>query len=205
MLSEIKVALRGLLKSPGFTVIAIATLALAIGANTSVFSSINALLVRPLPYQQPSKLVLIWERFAAQGLDRIPVSPPEYLDLENQFHGCTQIAAPTYEAFNLGSGDLPERISGAIVSPALFPLLGVEPIKGRTFAREEQGHALKLVGIGTAIGLVLAFLSTCALAALLYNVGAFDPATFAIVTVVLTTIAFLASYIRLCAPPELTR
>ena len=140
MFSEIKVALRGLLKSPGFTVIAIATLALAIGANTSVFSLINALLVRPLPYQQPSKLVLIWERFAAQGLDRIPVSPPEYLDLENQFHGCTQIAAFTYETFNLGGGDLPERISGAVVSPALFPLLGVEPIKGRTFAREEQGQ-----------------------------------------------------------------
>jgi predicted permease len=140
MFSEIKVALRGLLKSPGFTVIAIATLALAIGANTSVFSLINALLVRPLPYQQPSKLVLIWERFAAQGLDRIPVSPPEYLDLENQFHGCTQIAAFTYETFNLGGGDLPERISGAVISPALFPLLGVEPIKGRTFAREEQGQ-----------------------------------------------------------------
>jgi predicted permease len=140
MLSEIKVALRGLLKSPGFTVIAIATLALAIGATTSVFSLINALLVRPLPYQQPSKLVLIWERFAAQGLDRIPVSPPEYLDLENQFHGCTQIAAFTYETFNLGGGDLPERITGAVVSPALFPLLGVEPMKGRTFAREEQGQ-----------------------------------------------------------------
>ena len=118
MLSEIKVALRGLVKTPGFAAIAIATLALAIGANTSVFSLINALLVRPLPYQQPSKLVLIWERFAAQGLDRIPVSPPEYLDLENQFHGCTNIAAFNYETFNLGGGDLPERISGAVVSAA---------------------------------------------------------------------------------------
>src|ERR1700720_3860072 len=97
MLSEFKVALRGLAKSPGFTIIAIATLALAIGANSAVFSLINALLVRPLPYQQPSKLALIWEQFATQGLDRIPVSPPEYLDLENQFYGCTQIAAFTYE------------------------------------------------------------------------------------------------------------
>ena len=81
MLSEIKVALRGLLKSPGFTIIAIATLALAIGANSAVFSLINALLIRPLPYQQPSRIALIWEQFATQGLDRIPVSPPEYLDL----------------------------------------------------------------------------------------------------------------------------
>src|SRR5438477_4363484 len=140
MLSEIKVALRGLLKSPGFTIIAIATL--AIGANSAVFSLINALLVRPLPYQQPSRLALIWERFAAQGLDRIPVSPPEYLDLEKAFKSGSQLAAFTYQTFNFGGGDVPERISGALVTPTLFPLLGVEPIKGRTFAREElgQGH-----------------------------------------------------------------
>ena len=140
MLSEIKVALRGLAKSPGFTVIAIATLALAIGANSAVFSLINALLVRPLPYQQPARLALIWEQFATQGLDRIPVSPPEYLDLEKDFQSGTGIAAFNYQTFNLGGGDLPERISGAVVSPTLFPLLGVEPIKGRTFAREEQGQ-----------------------------------------------------------------
>ena len=140
MLNEIKVALRGLAKSPGFTVIAIATLALAIGANSAVFSLINALLVRPLPYQQPEKLALIWEQFAAQGLDRIPVSPPEYLDLEKAFKSGTQLASFTYQTFNLGAGDVPERISGALVTPTLFPLLGVEPIKGRTFAREEQGQ-----------------------------------------------------------------
>ena len=139
MLSEIKVALRGLAKSPGFTIIAIATLALAIGANSAVFSLINALLVRPLPYQQPAKLALIWEQFATQGLDRIPCSPPEYLDLEKEFQSGTGIAAFTYQTFNLGGGDVPERISGALVAPSLFPLFGVEPIKGRTFAREEQG------------------------------------------------------------------
>src|SRR5712692_5114655 len=140
MLGEIKVALRGSAKTPGFTVIAIATLALAIGANSAVFSLINALLVRPLPYQQPSRLALIWERFAAQGLDRIPVSPPEYLDIEKAFKSGSQLAAFTYQTFNFGGGDVPERISGALVTPTLFPLLGVEPIKGRTFAREEQGQ-----------------------------------------------------------------
>ncbi len=140
MLSEIKVALRGLAKSPGFTAIAIATLALAIGANSAVFSLINALLVRPLPYQEPSRIALIWEQFATQGLERIPVSPPEYLDLEKEFQSGTGLAAFNYQTFNLGGGDVPERISGAVVSPSLFPLLGVEPIKGRTFAREEQGE-----------------------------------------------------------------
>ncbi len=142
MLSEIKVALRGLAKSPGFTAIAIATLALAIGANSAVFSLINALLVRPLPYQEPSRIALIWEQFTTQGLERIPCSPPEYLDLQKEFQSGTGLAAFNYQTFNLGGGDVPERISGAVVSPSLFPLLGVEPIKGRTFAQEEQaeGH-----------------------------------------------------------------
>ena len=140
MLSEIKVALRGLAKSPGFTLIAVATLALAIGANTAVFSLINALLVRPLPYQQSSRLALIWEQFATQGLDRIPVSPPEYLDLKKEFQSGTDVGAFNYQTFNFGGGDVPERISGAVVSPSLFPLLGIEPIKGRTFAQEEQGQ-----------------------------------------------------------------
>src|SRR5204862_5492095 len=140
MLSEIKVVLRGLAKTPAFTAIAIATLALAIGANSAVFSLINALLARPLPYGQPAKLALIWERFGAQGMDRIPCSPPEYLDLEKEFQSGTGLAAFNYQTFNVGGGDVPERISGAVVTPSLFPLLGVEPIKGRVFAREEQGE-----------------------------------------------------------------
>jgi putative ABC transport system permease protein len=139
MLNEIKVALRGLAKSPGFTIIAIATLALAIGANSAVFSLINALLVRPLPYQQPAKLVLIWERFSAQGLDRIPVSAPEFRDYETQLHSFEKIAAFDYTTFNLVTGDLPERIQGADVSPDLFDLLGVQPSRGRAFLPDEQG------------------------------------------------------------------
>jgi putative ABC transport system permease protein len=140
MWSELKVALRGLLKSPGFSAIAIATLALAIGANSAVFSLVNALLVRPLPYQHPAKLVLIWEQFKAQGLERIPVSAPEYIDLEKGSPWCAEMAAFNYQSFNLGGGGRPERISGAVVSPSLFPLLGVEPVAGRTFGREEQGE-----------------------------------------------------------------
>src|SRR6266576_6125889 len=140
MLGEIKVALRGLAKSPGFTAIAIATLALAIGANSAVFSLINALLVRPLPYQEPSRIALIWEQFKTQGLERIPCSPPEFLDLQKEFQSGTGLAAFNYQTFNIGGGDVPERINGAVVSPSLFPLLGVESIKGRSFAREEEGQ-----------------------------------------------------------------
>jgi putative ABC transport system permease protein len=141
MLSEIKAALRGLAKSPGFTAIATLTIALAIGANTAVLSLVNALLIRPLPYKGPKQLELIWERFSQQGLDRIPVSAPEYLDYEKQLQSYERIAAFDYADFNLTGGDMPERVQGAVVSPSLFPLLGIEPVRGRTFAQEEQGEA----------------------------------------------------------------
>ncbi len=140
MLNEIKVALRGLVKTPGFTAIAILTVALAIGANSAVFTLVNAVLVRPLPYKQPSRLVLLWEQFAGQGLDRIPVSPPEFQDLQKDLKGAASIAAFTYTAFNLSTADNPERISGAVVSPQLFPLLGIDAVQGRTFAQSEQGE-----------------------------------------------------------------
>jgi putative ABC transport system permease protein len=140
MFQEIRFALRSLVKTPAFALIAIATLALAIGANSAVFSLINALLVRPLRYSEPSHIALIWEQFKTQGLERIPCSPPEYLDLKKEFRSGTDIAAFDYQTFNVGGGDMPERISGAVVTPSLFPLLGVEPIKGRTFAQEEQGE-----------------------------------------------------------------
>src|SRR5438270_12487208 len=130
-MNDLRYVLRQVAHSPGLTAVAILPIALGIGANTAVFSLINALLVRPLPYQQPSRLVLIWERFATRGLDRIPVSPAEYLDLEKQFQISTGLAAFTFQRFNLGGGDVPECISCSAVSPSPFSLLGVEPIKGR--------------------------------------------------------------------------
>src|ERR1051326_313351 len=137
MLSEIKVALRGLAKSPAFTAIAIVTIALAIGANTAVLSLVNALLIRPLPYKNPQQLVLIWEQFANQGLDRIPVSPGEYLDYEKDLRNYDGIAAFDYADLNLTGGEMPERIQGAVVTPSLFPVLGISPIRGRTFEPNE--------------------------------------------------------------------
>ena len=136
-MTDLRYALRQLVKSPGFTVVALATLALAIGANTAVLSLINALLIRPLSYKAPESLVLLWERFPTQGLERIPVSAPEYLDYEKQATSFEKIGAFNYAAYNLTTGDVPERVSGAVVSPALFSLLGVEPIKGRVFTQEE--------------------------------------------------------------------
>jgi putative ABC transport system permease protein len=137
MIQELRFALRMLVKNPVFTLVAIATLALGIGANTAVLSLVNALLLRPLPYKNPQQLVLVWQQFLGQGLERIPVSPPEYLDYEKQTTSYEKLAAFDYANFNLTVGDLPERIQGSVVTPSLFPLLGVEPLKGRMFTSEE--------------------------------------------------------------------
>ena len=115
-MNDFRFAVRQLIKKPVFTAIAVITLALGIGANSAVFGLINALLVRSLPYHDPSKLVLLWEQFPAQGLERIPVSAPEYIDFEKGLRSFTQIAAFNYSAFNLAGGNVPERISGAVVS-----------------------------------------------------------------------------------------
>ena len=140
MLHDIRLAFRTLLSTPGFSAVAIITVALAIAANTAVFSLVNALLIRPLPFKAPNELVLLFEKFSAQGLDRIPVSAPEYLDYEKQTRSFERIAAFDYANFNLTAGDNPERIQGAVVSPSLFPLLGVAPIKGRVFSETEFGE-----------------------------------------------------------------
>jgi len=84
MLKEIRFALRSLAKSPAFALVAIATLALAIGANTAVLSLVNALLIRPLPYRAPQSLVLLLQHFKTQNLERIPVSPAEFGDYESR-------------------------------------------------------------------------------------------------------------------------
>jgi putative ABC transport system permease protein len=140
MLTDLRYALRQLVKSPGFTAVAILTLSLGIGACTAVFSLVNALLIRPLPYKTPQELVLLWQKFSAQGLNQIPVSAPEYLDYEKQTTSFEHIAAFDYTDLNLTAGDVPERVQGAVVTPSLFPLLGVAPIKGRVFTSDEFGE-----------------------------------------------------------------
>jgi len=139
-MQSIRLAFRSLLKTPGFTLVAVITIALAIAANTAVFSLVNALVIRPLPFKAPENLVLLFEKFSGQGLDQIPVSAPEYLDWEKQTTSYERIAAFNFADFNLTGGDMPERIAGAVVTPSLFPLLGVPPIKGRVFNDSEFGE-----------------------------------------------------------------
>jgi putative ABC transport system permease protein len=137
MIKDLRFALRQLMKQPGFTFIAVMTIALAIGANTAVLSLVNALLVRPLPYRDPQRLVLLLQHFKSQNLERIPVSPPEFVDYETRAHSFEKLGAFGYTSFNLAGEDRPERIAGATVTAGVLPLLGVAPVKGRFFQPEE--------------------------------------------------------------------
>ncbi len=140
MINDLRLAFRSLIGTPGFTLVAVITVALAIAANTAVFSLVNALLIRPLPFKDPQKLVLLFEKFSAMGLDQIPVSVPEYLDYEKQLTSYERIGAFNFADFNLTGGDMPERVQGATVTPGVFPILGVQPIKGRVFNESEVGE-----------------------------------------------------------------
>ncbi len=140
MSQDLRHALRLLYQNPLFALVAILTLALGIGATTAVFTLVNALLIKPLPYQDPARLVLLFEHFKDQHLDTIPVSPPEFLEYQSQLKSFEKLAAFNTATYNLSEGDLPERVFGAVVSPDLFPLLGVAPIRGRTFLPEESAQ-----------------------------------------------------------------
>lgn len=138
--SDLKYALRGMARNPGYTAIAVVVLALGIGANTAIFSVLDAVLLRALPYEKPQQLVMLWMRFTGIGIpkDQNWVSPPEFQDLKRHAKAFSHLAAVAGESFNVATGGTPERIEGALVSTSLFPMLGVRPILGRAFLPEEE-------------------------------------------------------------------
>lgn len=139
--NDIKYGLRQLLKSPGFTIVAVLTLALGIGANTAIFSAVNAALIRPLPYFEANRIHVLWTTnpmFAAMGY---PVFPPSYNDVtewRNQSRSFESVAAFRPGNRTLTDGDTPERVGGVIVTHNFFALFGVTPILGRGFIEEED-------------------------------------------------------------------
>lgn len=132
---DIRYGLRMLLKNPGFTAVAVLTLALGIGANTAIFSFVNGILLRPLPFKEPERLVWFWETQPDQP--KAPFSAPEFLDYQSQNQTLDQMAAVRQMNFNLTGVDPVERLRGAIVSVNFFSLLGVQPLLGRDFRPEE--------------------------------------------------------------------
>ena len=136
--ADVRYAFRTLRKNPGFTAVVLLTLALGIGANAAMFSVVNAVVLRPLPYRDAAQLVVVWGNLHRPGVTEIPASAGEFVDYRERSQVFEQIAAYDTLDFNLtGAGD-PERIDGAIVSPSLFPLLGVAPELGRTFLPHEE-------------------------------------------------------------------
>lgn len=138
LIKDLRYAVRSLLKRPGLTAIASITLALGIGANTAIFSIVNAVLLRPAPFQNPDRLVLVRESLPKLGWLNLAASPAEFLDYKEQNEVFSEIGAFTDQSLNLTGTGEPQRIQAERVSPSLFPLLGVQPLAGRTLAPEED-------------------------------------------------------------------
>ena len=129
---------RMLFKNPRFTVVAVLSLAIGIGANTAIFSVTNALLLRPLPYQDADRLVILWNRSPGLNVAQDWFSPGQYLDVKTENNVFEHVAATIDSSFNVTGQGTPERVEGARVSSSLFPLLGAQPLIGRVFTPEED-------------------------------------------------------------------
>jgi predicted permease len=150
ILNDLRYALRLMRKAPAFTLVAVATLALGIGANTAIFSVVNAALLNPLPFPDADRLVVISETVKRDTVERRPLSYPDYRDYRERTSSFDDMAVWSSEKFTLGSDDAPARqLEGELVSAAYFSLLGATPIAGRTFTRAEDEardtHALAVI------------------------------------------------------------
>jgi putative ABC transport system permease protein len=138
LLNDLLYSTRKLLKHPGFVITITLILALGIGANSTIFSVVNAVLIRPLPYEAPDRIVMIWETNQSKAVKRSVVSPANFLDWREQNHVFDHLVAFRFWYYTVtGAGD-PERYQGARVSAGFFPLLGVSPEFGRNFGPEEE-------------------------------------------------------------------
>ena len=135
LMQDLRFAFRQMVKKPGFTAVVVLTMALGIGANAAIFSVLDAVLLRPLPYSNPDRLIKVWTRFTGIGApnDQNWVSAPEFRDFQQLNNSFSDLAAIGSGSINLGVKGSPQRVVGASVSPSLFPMLGAQPLLGRTF------------------------------------------------------------------------
>jgi predicted permease len=149
LLRDLRFATRMLAKNPSFAAISILALALGIGANTAIFSVVNAVLIRPLPFEDADRLVLLWGNVRRQAVERRGASFADYLDWREQSKSYESMAAYWDATFTDYTGDEPERLNGETVASAYFPLLGVAPIAGHAFtASDDQPGAPQTALIG---------------------------------------------------------
>ena len=133
---DLKYAIRTLMKQPGFTIVAVLTLALGIGASTAIFSVVDAVLLRALPYPNPQQIVRVWEQTPSGH--RINIAQPNFRDFHDQNNTFSSLAAWEYGLSSISGGSEPVRVNIAAVSKDFFAALGVQPLRGRSFASEEQ-------------------------------------------------------------------
>ena len=147
LIKDIRYGLRGLWKRPGFTAVAVLTLALGIGANTAIFSVVNAVLLKPLQFRDPDRLVMIWEDATFAGFPRNTPAPANYVDWKTQTQSFEDVAASAESTFNLtGDGD-PERVTAYKVTANFFPLFGVPPALGRGFTADDDRPGAQKVAV----------------------------------------------------------
>jgi putative ABC transport system permease protein len=147
--SDIRYALRNLLRRPAFTLIAVVTLALGIGANTAIFSAINALLLKPLPFPELDRVVAIWDKLPSRGVMHNEVTMANYLDWQSQNQSFEQLALYRWWSANITGIDPPERIQGFLVTANFLDAIGMKPIMGRNFSAEENQPGKDAVAIIT--------------------------------------------------------
>lgn len=148
MLKDIRQGLRNLFKHSTFTAVCVATLALGIGATTGMFSVINTVLLRPLPYAHSDRLLVIWGNYRTLNIERLRAKAAEYEDYAKQTQVFDTVAAFTNNSFNVSASGEPERVSGAYVSANLFPMLEATPLMGRTFAADDAGLRVAILSYG---------------------------------------------------------
>lgn len=135
---DLRYALRMLRKNWGFTAVAVITLGLGIGANTAIFSVVNGVLLRPLPYREPQRLVRVYSEFPTMQLRKFWLSPPEFLDIQKEANSWEAIGAWAPGGQNVGTAGEPLRVSAAGITRSLIDTLGVQPERGRNFTPEED-------------------------------------------------------------------
>ena len=151
LLADLRYALRLLGKTPVFAFAAIATLALGIGANTAIFSLVQTMLLRPLPYQDPDQVVMVWEDQTAAGFPRGTPAPANYHDWRAMNRSFTDMAATAFAFANLTGDAAPEVVLGRRVTAGFFSVLGVQPALGRLFTAADDTSGAKIVVISHAL------------------------------------------------------
>src|SRR3954447_581650 len=144
MIQDFTYALRVLVKAPAVSVIAILTLALGIGANSAIFSVIETVLLKPLPFEKPEELVAVWSKVKGE-VDRETNSFPDYADIREQSRTMQDLASYTLAGTVLGTGSDAHELRGIAITSEIFRALGVQPFLGRTYTSEEENNESRVL------------------------------------------------------------